>query len=139
MSLLCCVSMWNFRAGPDWKTFPQTPHGGSAGLVSPPWLGWASLMCWFTQRNQCGEKIYKKIISFGQFHLRHSVEDILATKTEECCVCVSVQIRLQYLIGHNDIIMISISKYFPCKLNKISPALIMLLQAPHALVPRSHL
>ena len=48
ISLMCCVSMWNFKAGPVWNIFPQTPHGGSAGLGSPPWLGWASLMCWFT-------------------------------------------------------------------------------------------
>ena len=34
----------------------------------------------------------KKNTLFCQFHLRHSVEDILATKTEECCVCVSVQL-----------------------------------------------
>ena len=46
ISLLCWVSMWNFRADFDWKFFPHSPQGDSTGFVSPS-FGWASFKCWF--------------------------------------------------------------------------------------------
>ena len=116
-SLLCCVSMWNFRAAADWKIFPQEPQGGSLLprlVISPPWLGWASFMCWFTYRREHSENINAKkdgsglcsveeddikywlihqrwFFKFHKIHLRHWVEDVLADKTQECCICVSAK------------------------------------------------
>ena len=88
ISLLCCVSMWNFRADFDWKFFPHSPQGDSTGFVSPS-FGWASFKCWFICKKIMRVNLARKVISsVMKIHLRHRAHDVPASQAKECRVCV---------------------------------------------------
>ena len=121
ISLLCCVSMWNFRADFDWKFFPHSPQGDSTGFVSPS-FGWASFKCWFICKKIMRVNLARKVISSVlKTHLRHRAHDVLASQAKECRVCVPVHEYLTTIWG--DLFFLSKCKYLLSKPTFVDNAL----------------